>query len=57
LDATGAAGLGDAKVGAADLAGTVWIVPQYWQRQTPPANASSIVSRAWQFVQVIEIMR
>jgi hypothetical protein len=36
--------------------GTVWIVPQCWQRQTPPAKASSIVNSVWQFVQISEIM-
>src|SRR5688572_17208048 len=33
--------------------GTVWIVPQYRQRQTPPANASSIWSSALQLLQLI----
>src|SRR5690242_10052308 len=36
--------------------GTVWIVPQYWQRHTPPANASSMLSCALQLVQLIRIM-
>ena len=38
------------------LDGTVWIVPQCWQRHTPPANASSIERLAWQLVQMMEIM-
>ena len=39
-----------------DFDGTVWIVPQYWHRQTPPAKASSISSNWRQWVQWIEIM-
>ena len=48
--------------GAADfavglrLAGTTWMVPQCWQRQTPPAKASSTVRMALQLVQEIRIM-
>jgi hypothetical protein len=34
-------------------AGTVWIVPQNWHRQTPPAKASSIRIAFLQLVQVI----
>ena len=37
-------------------AGTVWIVPQYWHRHTPPANASSIWRTFLQLVHVREIM-
>jgi hypothetical protein len=37
-------------------AGTVWMVPQCWQRHTPPANASSMVRIVLQLVQDILII-
>jgi hypothetical protein len=37
--------------------GTVWMVPQCWHRQTPPAKASSISITVWHLVQVSVIIR
>ena len=46
--ASNAVNLTDSRVTPVNVdAGTVWIVPQYWQRHTPPANASSIIRSAW----------
>jgi hypothetical protein len=36
--------------------GTVWMVPQWTHRQTPPAKASSMLKRAWHEEQMISII-